>query len=135
MDRTFVVFVGIFFLVLTAFGLAMVTDTLDRRVRASNPPSADSGKSILISTPKDAAVGEKINISAVARSANNEPVPRANICITSTLGTVTPECAESDEAGITSYTLTSEQVGIATITGLINDSTPITLSVTAQFIE
>jgi hypothetical protein len=131
----FIVFVGIFFLVLTAFGLALVTDQVDRRVRASNPPAPDSSKSILLSSPKETAIGEKINVNAVARSADNEPVPRAEICISTTLGTVTPSCAESDEAGITSFVISSAQAGTAAITGIINGTTPINMSVTAQFTQ
>ncbi len=134
MDRTFIVFVGIFFLVLTAFGLALVTDQVDRRVRASNPPAVDAAKSFLLSSPKEVPVGGKVNVNAVARSADNEPVPRAEICTSTTLGTITPQCGETDEAGITSFTLTSSQLGTATITAIINGTTPINMSVSAQFI-
>ena len=135
MDKMFVVFVGIFFLVLTAFGIALVTDQVQRKVAATNPPNPDSAKSILISTPKDIPVGKEINISAVARAANSDPVPRAEICVNTTLGTVTPPCAESDEGGITSHVLTSSTSGIATITAVINSSVPINLSVSAEFTQ
>lgn len=136
MDRMLIVFIGIFFLVLGAFGIALFADQIDRQVRATNPPDPASENSIMLSsTQQPVSIGEEININAIARSIDNEPVPGAEICLSSSVGTITPPCAESDEAGITSHIITSSEAGIANIQGVINGSVPIGTNVTAEFTQ
>lgn len=81
-------------------------------------------KTIVLNSSKlTANVGEKITITATVKDINNQPISNAQVSFSTSLGTITPQNAVTNQEGVAYAELTSNQEGMATVAATIDDKT------------
>jgi hypothetical protein len=133
MDKKLVILILVFFLVFGAFSFSLIANANPNLLRADVQQELSLTNSFIISSPKDLPVGTSCSVNIVSRDTENKSVEGVEACATSTLGTPTPLCDITDESGIADFSLTSNEVGLATIIGTLDGQslgTPVTCNFT-----
>ena len=127
MDRKLLTLVLAFFVVLGAFAVVLLDRNAQLTRAASQTPS--SGMSFLIVSAQQ---GE-CSVSAVVRDSAQKGVPNREVCVTSTLGSVSTPCQITDESGIAQFKVISATAGAGQITAQVTNQFQISTQVSCQF--
>lgn len=119
MDRKLLVLVLVFFLVLGVFSVSVFYTGSQRQIRASKRV-VDKSQSLCFGGPLNLKVGEKADLTCVARDSEQKPVTDAECCFTSTSGVISPSCGKSDSSGIARASVTQATAGLNEITCTVN---------------
>ncbi len=119
MDRKLLVLVLVFFLVLGGFSVSVFYTGSQRQIRATKRP-VDTAQSLCFGGPLNLKVGEKADLTCVARDAEQKPVAEAECCFTSSSGVISPGCGRTDENGIARASVTQATGGLNEITCTVN---------------
>jgi hypothetical protein len=134
MDKKLVVLALMFFLVLGAFSTALFFDQGSlKQTRATQKCEADVSKSFLVSLPKDVPAGGSCEVDAFVRCSDETSVVGAEVTLSVTNGTASPASVVTDESGKATFSVTG--AGLAQITALVNNSLPLTQTVTCNFAQ
>ncbi|OGK14887.1 hypothetical protein A3H80_03590 [Candidatus Roizmanbacteria bacterium RIFCSPLOWO2_02_FULL_37_19] len=135
MDRKLLLLVLVFFLVLGSFTSYVFYRTSLRQIQAENATTPCQSTSFLLAFPNELPVGVRATLNAVVRSCDETTIPGAQVCLTTSLGTIEPECAQTNESGISDHVITSDVQGLAEIRGRVNNSMDIPTPISVQFAQ
>lgn len=123
------VLVLVFFLVLGTFTAFVFNREALRRTQATNPePPTQSASFVLAHSD-----GTTCTVNPVVRDSQERAVADAEVCVTSTLGTVNPSCAPTNEAGVSEHIVTSDTAGAGQISAEVTGQFRMTTQVTCTF--
>jgi len=129
---------GLFILFFLSFfvflSLIVFRKPLSQLTRASaNTPSPE--KTLLLAWPLDvvASRNEDVTISVFVRNGENGPVPRRQVAVQSTLGSVDPVVTETDDNGKATFILKNTTPGTAAISAVVDSSITVTQTVSVVY--
>lgn len=135
-DRNFVSLIMIFFL---AFGLFITVTTFNRQIatltRAKEELLPSSETSLMFAWPLTAKVNSPspVEINVFIRNANNAPIGNKKVTLTSTIGEFQQASQTTDKSGKSTFYLTSSLIGLAEVTGMVDDQTELKQKITIKF--
>ncbi len=135
-DRNFVSLIMIFFL---AFGLFITVTTFNRQIatltRAKEELLPSSETSLMFAWPLTAKVNSAspVEINVFIRNANNSPIGNKKVTLTSTIGEFQQASQTTDKSGKSTFYLTSSLIGLAEVTGMVDDQTELKQKITIKF--
>jgi len=124
MDKKFMALVLVFFLVFGVFA----------RASAETDPSSQT--SLIFAWPLTAKIGDKVEVNVFIRNANNTPLNKKSVRLTTNLGLINgsqESTSESDKTGKVNFTLSSDTVGIAELTAFVNNNIQLIQKVSVKF--
>lgn len=127
MDKKLSFLVLIFFLVLGTFATVLLQRDA-RQTRAANQ-TPDASLSFLIVSVK----GGECTVNAIVRDSAQKGVPNKEVCVTSSVGTVNPPCAMTDESGIAEVKIISSAAGSGQVEANVTNYFKIPTQVSCQF--
>ncbi len=126
----------IFFL---AFGLFITVTTFNRQIatltRAKEELLPSSETSLMFAWPLTAKVNSAspVEINVFIRNANNSPIGNKKVTLTSTIGEFQQASQTTDKSGKSTFYLTSSLIGLAEVTGMVDDQTELKQKITIKF--
>ncbi len=123
MDKKLLGLVLAFFVTFTLFTVAVIFQRpLTQAIRATEENSPSGANSLIFAWPlTEKADGRtQVEVNVFVRSNSNKPVPKKTVSVSSSLGNVQPAEAVSDQAGKTSFMVTSTTPGIAQLSAVID---------------
>ncbi len=136
MDKKLTGLISLFFLTFFVFiSVVVFSKPLSRFTRAAEESTTSSSKSLIFAWPLSSSVArsETVKVDVFVRSATGNPIPKRQIVVNSTLGTINPKVIQSDNNGKASFSLTSQTVGTAQISATVDNSVPISQKVSVKF--
>ena len=137
MDKKFMALVLVFFLVFGVFmSLMLFNKQITNFARASAETDPSSQTSLIFAWPLTAKIGDKVEVNVFIRNANNTPLNKKSVRLTTNLGLINgsqESTSESDKTGKVSFTLTSNSIGVAELTAYINNNIPLIQKVSVKF--
>lgn len=136
MDKKLTGLISLFFLTFFVFISLIVFKTpLSRFTRAAEESKVSSAKSLIFAWPLSASISsaQTVKVDVFVRSETGNPIPKRQIAVDSSLGTVSPKVVSSDSTGKASFTLTAKAAGTAELTATIDGSAPISQKVSVKF--
>ncbi len=136
MDKKLVGLITLFFLSFFVFiSVVVFGKPLSRFTRAAEETQPSAAKSLIFAWPLSASVSssETVKVDVFVRSVTGIPVAKRQIVVTSTLGTVSPKVAQTDDTGKASFTLTSQTLGTSQVSATVDGSTSISQKVSVKF--
>lgn len=129
MDRKLSFLVLVFFLVLGTFATFLFQREARQTRAASQVPEAQESF-IIVSTQ-----GLECTVNVIVRDSEQKGVPSKEVCITSTLGSVSPQCTTTNESGIAEAVVTSSTPGSGQISAEVTGLFTIPTQVSCQFTQ
>jgi uncharacterized protein (UPF0333 family) len=129
MDRKLSFLVLVFFLVLGTFATVLLRREARQTRAASQTPEAVQSFMIVSSQ------GLECTVNVVVRDGSQKGVPNKEVCVTSTLGSVAPTCATTNESGIAEVIVTSSTAGSGQISAQVTNHFQIPTQVSCQFTQ
>lgn len=134
MDRKLALLVLVFFLAFGTFVSTVVYNSPGAQfIRARNPQQLSTSNSLAFAVPPSTSAPGSCDVSIVVNDVENKAIPEAQVCVSSSLGTVAPGCTQTDKNGIAVFQIAAQTAGLAQISATIN-TTPLGKSVTCEFL-
>lgn len=137
MDKKFIGLMLLFFVVFGVFVTStLFNEQIGKFAKASTETSPSSQTSLIFAWPLTAKVGDKVDINVFVRSANNSPLDKKQVKLTTNLGLIygsQESTGESDKTGKVSFVLSSETQGVAELTAFVNGNIQLSQKVTVKF--
>ncbi|MBI2051969.1 Ig-like domain-containing protein [Candidatus Roizmanbacteria bacterium] len=136
MDKKLLGLMSVFFLAFLLFTTVLVfRNPIQNVIRAEKTTQPSGANSLIFAWPltTNANGQSEVKIDVFVRNGENKPLQNRQVSVASTLGTIKAESAQSDQAGKTTFLLTSDAPGIAEITATIDNSTAIEQKLTVKF--
>jgi len=137
MDKKFMALVLVFFLVFGVFmSLMLFNKQITNFARASAETDPSSQTSLIFAWPLTAKIGDKVEVNVFIRNANNTPLNKKSVRLTTNLGLINgsqESTSESDKTGKVNFTLSSDTVGIAELTAFVNNNIQLIQKVSVKF--
>jgi hypothetical protein len=136
MDKKLTGLISLFFLTFFVFiSVVVFSKPLSRFTRAAEESRPSSSKSLIFAWPLSSSVSsaETVKVDVFVRSEKGSPIPKRQVLINSSLGTLNPKVIMSDDNGKASFSLKSETVGTAVVTATVDNSVPISQKVSVKF--
>lgn len=138
MDKKFIALMVLFVVVFGAFiTTTMFSKNFAGFARASSAADPSSQTSLIFAWPLTARVGDKVDVNVFVRSANNTPLEKKQVKLVTNFGVVNggsqESTVESDKTGKASFILTSDSLGMAELTSIVNGSVELSQKVTVKF--
>lgn len=125
MDKKLLVLLLLFFLSFGIFTSVLIFNkplTQFAKAKEESLPSADKSKIIAYPLYSLAANGTAESvISVFINSMTDKPLSNKSVTVTSSLGTVKPQSATTDEKGKAEFHLTSSVAGVAQLTVMVDN--------------
>ena len=127
----------VFFLVFGVFmSLMLFNKQITNFARASAETDPSSQTSLIFAWPLTAKIGDKVEVNVFIRNANNTPLNKKSVRLTTNLGLINgsqESTSESDKTGKVNFTLSSDTVGIAELTAFVNNNIQLIQKVSVKF--
>ena len=137
MDKKFTALMLVFFLVFGLFiSLMLFNKQITNFARASAETDPSSQTSLIFAWPLTAKTGDKVEVNVFIRNANNTPLDKKSVRLTTNLGLIngsSESTSQSDKTGKALFILTSDKSGTAQITALVNDKIQLSQKISVKF--
>ena len=136
MDKKLLGLVLAFFVTFILFTVAVVFQRpLTQAIRATEENNPSGVNSLIFAWPltEKADGTTPVEINVFVRSNSNKPVSKKTVSVSSSLGNVQPAERVSDQAGKTSFVITSTTPGIAQLSAIIDNNIPLQKSLSIKF--
>jgi len=125
MDKKFIALMILFFAVFGVFiTRTLFNEQIGKFAKASTATDPSSSASLIFAWPLTAKVGSKVDVNVFIRNANNLPLDKKQVRLTTNLGLINgalESTTESDKNGKVNFTLTSDTVGISELSASVNN--------------
>ena len=137
MDKKFTALMLVFFLVFGLFiSLMLFNKQITNFARASAETDPSSQTSLIFAWPLTAKTGDKVEVNVFIRNANNTPLDKKSVRLTTNLGLIngsSESTSQSDKTGKALFILTSDKSCTAQITALVNYKIQLSQKISVKF--
>lgn len=137
MDKKFVALMILFFIV---FGVFISSTLFSKQIasfaRASAETEPSSKTSLIFAWPLTTKTDSKVDVNVFIRNANNLPLEKKPVRLTTTLGLINgaqESIVETDKTGKSSFVLTTKTAGLAEITAFVNGNIELSQKISVKF--
>lgn len=131
--------VGLMLIFMLVFGLYITITIFNKpltqftRAKEEFLPSVDN--SLIFAWPLTSKTEgkTKVQVNVFVRSSTNIPLPNKKVVLKSNLGTVTPENIATDKGGKATFSIESNNSGIAELSAIVDDQYQLKQKVTVKF--
>ena len=136
MDKKLLGLVVAFFVTFILFTTAIIFQKpLTQAIRATEESNPSGTSSLMFAWPlAEKADGiTQVEVDVFVRSKTNKPLSKKTVNVVSSLGTVQPISNVSDDAGKTSFRVTSATPGLAELSATIDNTVPLQKTLSIKF--
>ncbi len=138
MDRKLTILIIIFLLVFTLFiSYLVLNKQIVTFTRAAEELIPSTETSLIFAWPLTAKSNglEKVEVNVFIRNYKNVPLVNKKVNLITNLGSVSPDNQMTDKLGKATFSLTSNNSGIAEIKAVVDDKIQIKQTVSIKFVE